>query len=197
MIEIEKKFILTDEEEKALIKDAEFLGEVINTEKYYDDADYSLTKKDLWFRNRNGRFELKVPMNESIENRVSDQYMELEDDKDILEYFNVDLGQSMEDFLMQKGYKPFCEMVTTRRKYKKEGFNIDLDVADFGYKLAEIEYMIEEDVDMEEATNIVLDFAKKHNIVIPDFIYGKVIEYLKINNPKHLQILIDEKVVKE
>ena len=63
MIEVEKKFILTTEQEKSLIEGADFLGEKKFTDIYYDDEDFSLTKKDLWLRNREGRFELKIPKN--------------------------------------------------------------------------------------------------------------------------------------
>ena len=195
MIEVEKKFILTPEQEKALIKGAEFLGEKKFTDVYYDDDNFSLTKKDIWLRERSGKFELKLPMNESLENRVSDQYLELDVEDDILAHFGA-RGVSIKDFLIEKGYKPFCEITTTRRKYKKEGFGIDLDIMDFGYTVAEIEYMTDNESKIQEVTNAIIAFAEKNNIISKNVIRGKVVEYLRMNNLKHFQALIDVKVVK-
>lgn len=198
MIEVEKKFTLTKEQEENLIRGAEFLGEKKFTDIYYDDANFSLTKKDLWLRQRDGKFELKIPMNASIEERISDQYRELENDEDILKYFNAGSNTSLEKFLDEKEYKSFCKITTTRKKYKKEEFIIDLDVMDFGYALAEIEYIVEDESRLNEATNAIIQFAKKHNITSNDaiFVRGKVAEYLKRNNQKHLQALLDAKVIK-
>lgn len=194
MVEVEKKFILTPEQEKALIDGAEFLGERKNTDIGYDGPDFSLTKKDIWLRNRNGKFELKLPMNESIEERISDQYKELESDEEILAYFGADTSEPLADFLGKNGYVPILTIVTTRRKYKKEGFNIDLDAMDFGYNVAEIEYMAEDDK-VKEATNAIIEFAKKHNIDTESVVRGKAVEYLRRNSPKHFQALIDAKII--
>jgi len=196
MIEVEKKVILTNEQEKALINGAEFLGEKKFTDIYYDDEGCALTSKDVWLRSRGGRFELKIPMNMYTGNRVLDQYKELESDKDILNYFRADIDKPLADFLIDKEYKPFCEIITTRKKYKKNGFNIDLDSLDFGYTIAEIEYMINDELKMDEATESIIAFAKKHNIDTDAVVRGKVIEYLRINNYKHFQALLDAGVIK-
>lgn len=195
MVEVEKKFILTPAQEKALIDGAEFLGEKKNIDIGYDGPNFSLTTKDIWLRNRNGKFELKLSMNESIEERISDQYKELETDEEILKYFNADAGQTLQDFLDKNGYKPILTIVTTRRKYKKEGLNIDLDSMDFGYNVAEIEYMAE-DEKIKEATNAIIEFAKKHGINTDSVVRGKAVEYLRRNSPKHFQALIDAKIIK-
>lgn len=197
MIEVEKKFILTEKEEKSLTTGAEFLGEKTFIDIYYDDENYSLTGKDIWLRKRSDRFELKIPLNLNIKERISDQYREIENDEDILKYFNANINEPLESFLINNKYFPFCEIKTTRRKYKKDGFNIDLDLMDFGYKLAEIEYMISNEAEMEQATKSILEFAKSCNIDTKAIVKGKVIEYLRLNDPKHFQTLIDLEVVKE
>ena len=195
MIEVEKKFILTKEQEKKLIEGAEFLGEKQFTDVYYDDADFSLTTKDIWLRERSGKFELKLPMNESPENRVSDQYRELDVEDDILAHFGA-RGISVKDFLTQKGYMPFCEITTTRRKYKKEGFSIDLDSMDFGYTIAEIECMVESEENLKDVSDSIITFAEKYHVASAGVKYGKVVEYLKRNNPKHFQAIVDAKLLK-
>ena len=197
MIEVEKKFILTNKQKRALINEAEFLGEKKFTDIYYDDENYFLTGKDIWFRSRDGRFELKIPMNVHIKDRISDQYKELENNKDILNYFNTDTQKPLEEFLSEKAYKPFCKITTTRKKYKKNGFNIDLDSMDFGYTIAEIEYMTNDETKLEEATNAIIAFAEEHNIDSAAVVRGKVVEYLRVNSCRHFQVLIDVGVIKE
>ena len=64
MIEVEKKFVLTTDNLAKLTTGAKFLGEKSFTDNYYDTKDYLLALKDHWFRNRDGRWELKVPFND-------------------------------------------------------------------------------------------------------------------------------------
>lgn len=196
MIEIEKKFILTEDQKNNLINEAEFLGEKKFTDIYYDNADFTLTKSDIWLRERDGKFELKIPMNESIKNRVSDQYRELDNERDILQYFRSGINKSLIDFLNQSRYESFCSITTTREKYKKNNFGIDLDSMDFGYRIAEIEYMTDDESKIQESTESIIAFAKKHHINTDTVVRGKVIEYIRLNNPRHFQILIEAQVIK-
>lgn len=195
MIEIEKKFILTDEQQQLLIEGAEFLGEKIFTDTYFDDISYSLTTKDLWLRERSGRFELKVPMNVSIEERVSDQYKELETEEEIAKQLHLSKNNNFAEALKADGYIPFITITTTRKKYKKDGYNIDMDTVDFGYNIAEIEYMTDDECEIKEATDKIIEYARSHGLS-EGIVRGKVVEYLRRNNPPHFQALIDAKVIK-
>jgi len=194
MIEVEKKFILTKDQEEKLTEGADFLGENVNIDLGYDDADFSLTTKDIWLRRRNGKFELKIPLNATRESRISDQYEEIDDEDAILKYFGAK-NASLEDFLQEKKYQSLFTIVTTRRKYKKGGFNIDLDQMDFGYNVAEIEKMIENKEDIQKTTNEIILFAKDHGINTTQNIYGKAIEYFRRHSPKHFQALVTAKIV--
>lgn len=196
MIEVESGFIITPEQEEKLIEGADFLGEKKFTDVYYDDEEYSLTTKDIWLRKRDDKFELKVSLNKSIEKRVSDQYEELDNETDILKYFGADTIRLFGDFLKERGYKPFCEITTMRRKYKKDGFNIDLDTVNFGYEILEIELMVSGSSKMDEATQSIIKFAEKHNITKEEE-WGKVIEYVRRNNPEHFKALVDAKIIKQ
>src|SRR5579864_1260452 len=98
MIEVEKKFILTPDQEKKLIEGAEFVVEKQFTDIYYDDKDFSLTTKDIWLRERDSKYELKLPMNKSSERRVVDQYRELDVEDDILAHFGAQ-GIDIKSFL--------------------------------------------------------------------------------------------------
>jgi len=194
-IEVEKKFILTGEQERRLLDGAEFLGEKKLTDVYYDDDRYSLTRKDIWLRSRNGKFELKAPMNVPIEERVTDRYQELETDHEILAYLKLPENKALADALRESGYGPFATITATRKKYRKDGYHIDLDAADFGYHLAEIEYMTDEASAVDEATRKIMDYAGSHGLVGDGVVYGKVVEFLRRNNPAHFYALREAGVI--
>ena len=59
MIEIEKKFIPEEGDIERITEGAEFISETVNDDIYYD-KDFSLTKRDIYVRRRNGAFEMKV-----------------------------------------------------------------------------------------------------------------------------------------
>ncbi|OGC82605.1 MAG: hypothetical protein A2788_00165 [Candidatus Abawacabacteria bacterium RIFCSPHIGHO2_01_FULL_46_8] len=101
--------------------------------------------------------------------------------------------------MAKAGYSPFCTCKTTRRKYKKEPFIIDLDIVDFQdfiYYIGEIELMVNEKSEIESAIGKIIDFAKSQNLTIAP-VRGKVLEYLKRVKPNHYQTLVRAKVVKD
>jgi len=198
MIEVEKKFILNEQDKERLTKDAQFLNERVFTDIYYDTEVFSLTANDKWLRSRGGRFELKLPLHEGAD-RLADQYDELEDEQKIREALNLLANGNLADNLAKAGYSPFCTCKTTRRKYKKEPFIIDLDIVDFQdftYNIGEIELMVKEKSEIESAIDKIMDFAKSQNLTIAP-VRGKVIEYLKRTKPNHYQALVRAKVVKD
>jgi adenylate cyclase class IV len=198
MIEVEKKFILEGEDEKRLIDKAEFIGEKVFTDIYYDTNDFSLTIKDKWLRSREGRFELKLTLHQGGE-RKAGQYEEIENEEKIRNILNIPVEKDMEDDLEKNGYLKFCICKTTRKKYKKEFFNIDIDFVnfeDFNYELAEIELMIENKSDIDGAIEKIINFAKEKGLKT-SLVRGKVIEYLKRKKPEHYQALVNSGTVKD
>lgn len=196
MIEVEKKFILSDEDIDRITKGAGFLGEKSFTDTYFDDSDYSLTKSDKWLRLRDDRFELKLPMNEGkgSSRRQLDQYEELDTDEAIQKALNIKSPSILKEDLEINGYKPFSTFTTTRKKYKKGDFIIDLDVIDFGYSIGEIELMVENQSEMEEALNKILAFAREQRLSVAP-VRGKVFEYVRRNNPEHFNALKEAGVI--
>ncbi|MCL5411645.1 MAG: CYTH domain-containing protein [Patescibacteria group bacterium] len=196
MIEVEKKLLLTETETEKLIQGASFLGEKTFTDAYYDNENYDLTRNDLWLRTRDGRFELKVPLNEgkSAHERILDRYREFETDEEIRKELGITGRQTLEQDLRAQGYFPFSTIMTNRKKYKQGNFGIDLDVMDFGYKVVEIELMVEDDSQMEKAAEEIMDFAKENGFEIPS-VGGKVVEFLSRYSPKHYQVLVESGVV--
>ncbi|MEK7664385.1 MAG: CYTH domain-containing protein [Patescibacteria group bacterium] len=189
MFEIEKNFILTKEQEDNLIKDSEFIGQKVFTDIYYDKENYDLTKKDIWFRARDGKFELKLPL---VNNEAGDRYEEVDDEDHIKEVLNIK-GESLKESLGKYGYIPFCVCKTTRKKYKQGDFNIDVDSAEFDngfrYSISEIELMIDDDKKANEAAEKIINFAKNYGL--RSVKNGKIIEYLKIYRPNQFKVLSD------
>jgi len=198
MIEVEKKFILSEEDRKRLTKGAQFLGERVFTDVYFDTQSFSLTKKEEWLRSREGKFELKISLGERIDGSV-DRYDEIEDEEKIREFINLAPSGNFSDALKKAGYSPFCFCKTARRKYKKNSFILDLDVVDFqdfSYNIAEIELMVKDKIEIEKAIEKIMLFAKEQDLAITP-VRGKVIEYLKQKRPEHYQSLVKAGVVKD
>jgi len=189
MIEVEKKFAVGQGELAHLLAGAHFLGEVKHTDIYYDTANRDLTKQSIWLRAREGRFELKVPM--EIDNQMRDvtSYDEIEDDVLIAEKLGFPADKPLGQMLDSQGYRPFATITTTRSKHEKEGFHIDVDRTDFGHDIVEIEVMVPGKEDMAVARQRILDFAVAQGIPIEKHIRGKVIEYLRRNDPEHFHAL--------
>lgn len=198
MIEVEKKFILNEEDKKRILTDSIFLNERVFTDIYYDTKLFTLTSQDKWLRSRDGKFELKLPLH-SGSDRITDQYDELDDDKKISLALDLPIDVSLIDELVRAGYSPFCTCTTTRRKYKRGEFIIDIDTVtfqDFVYHIGEIELMMHKKSEINNAVQKIMDFAKSQNLTIAP-VRGKVIEYLKRTDQKHYQSLVQAKVVKD
>lgn len=187
MIEVEKKFFITPQQEKLLIQDAEFVGEKVFVDEYFDYSNWSLTTKDTWLRMRGDRWELKMPLNIGPD-RMVDQYREIENESEIIIELGFDNTKSLVDNLKGLGIEKFCRIETTRRKYKKNGFTIDIDRMDFGYDICEIEKMVNSEHEIEPAIKDILEYAKTAGLTSAR-VRGKVLEYLRRNNPAHMEAI--------
>ena len=181
MIEIEKKFIPEEGDIERITKDAEFISKKINDDTYYD-KNFSLTKKDIYIRKRNGAFEMKVGIRrEGLEGIIS-TYEEVDDEDKIREKIGITKKGNLEEDLKVNGYSPFGAWKTSRKKYKKGEFTIDIDSVDYGYEVIEIELLVKDPLNMDKATNKILDFAKESNLT-KNAKTGKVSQFLKRNYP--------------
>ena len=197
MIEIEKKFILNEREKEQILKNAQFLGDKIFTDIYYDTKDYSLTLKDYWLRFRDGRAELKVPVKKE-NNTFINQYEEITDEDKIRQKINIPKVKDLISDLNVNNYNPFCKCKTTRTKYKKDIFSIDLDFVDFNdfsYNIAEVEIMIEKETTIDDAVEKINIFAKENNLKL-ESVKGKVIEYINRKIPHLYNKLLNKGIVK-
>ncbi len=193
MIEVEKKFLLSKEQKKRLIEGAEFVGEKVFTDVYYDTADFAMTTNDKWLRERSGKYELKISFNKDAAHRVGDLYEEVEDENKIREILGITGEEGMEKDLENCGYLKFCTCKTTRRKYRKEGFGIDIDFVEYGdgfeYGLAEIELMVQDEAEMSNALGKIISFAESNGLET-GYVRGKVLVYLREKKPEHFWALV-------
>lgn len=196
--EVEKKFVLNKGQKEKLLEGAEFLSEKKFTDTYFDNDEFSLGLSDMWLRKRDQQFNLKIPMREKKEELIN-KYHEVEGELAIREIFAIPIVSDFEKDLESFGHKPFCVFQTTRRKYVKEGFIIDLDEADFGdwhYELAEIELLVESKEKMKEAEEKIYEFAERHNLEIKH-VNGKLLEFIRRKIPKFYAELVRREVVFE
>lgn len=192
--EFEKKFILTDEQKEKLLEDAEFLGEKIFTDTYFDNADFSLALSDMWLKKRDDEFNLKIPMRQK-EGETINKYHEVDGEMAIREVFAIPKVLDFEKDLQSFGHKPFCVLKTTRKKFFKNGFTIDLDESDFGdwkYRLVEIRLVVNRKDEMNEAEEKIYDFARKHGLETKH-IDGKLSEFIKRELPELYEKIKEEK----
>jgi adenylate cyclase class IV len=198
MFEVEKKFKLSNNESKKLLEGAEFISEKTFTDIYYDTPEYSLTKNDIWLRKRGEEFELKIPMHQMGQHLLQ-QYQEIEGEEKIREIFSIAPIVDFETDILAFSYEPFCVCTTTRRKFKKDKFTIDLDLVeygDFSYELAEIELLVETKEQMDEAAREIEEFASSLGLK-QGYVRGKVLEYLARKCPAHFEALVASGVIKE
>jgi predicted adenylyl cyclase CyaB len=198
MIEVEKKFILTEADRERLTLGAEFLKEKTFTDVYYDNAKFGLTTTDRWLRLRDGKWELKMPLLHGKE-RMADQYDELETEPEIRQALSLGEGEDLADDLEIAGYVPFATLTTVRKKFKRGEFVIDLDEIDFGesdYMIGEIELMVNDKSEIDSAVERIVQFAEDNGLTIAP-VRGKVIEYMKRLAPVHYQAMVDSGITKD
>lgn len=196
MFEVEKKFILSEKQKEKLLQGATFLNEKTFTDTYYDNEKFSLALNDMWLRKRDDEFNLKIPMRES-QGEMINKYHEVEGEMAIREIFAIPKVLDFEKDLASFGHKPFCIFKTTRQKYEKDGFIIDLDKGDFDdwqYELAEIELLVESKEDMKVAEEKIYDFARAHGLEIKH-VNGKLVTFIERKLPELYGKLREEKVV--
>jgi len=180
MIEVEKKFAASELDIERITKDAEFIGDTVNKDTYYDREGFPLVKNNMFLRKRNGKFELKLYVAE--EGSTVDKYLELEYDEAIKTKLNIGADKNISEYLAENEYFPFGSWETKRRRFKKDGFTIDIDSVDFGHNVVEIELMVEEGGDTQQAARRILNFANSMDLK-KDIQEGKAMVFIKRMNP--------------
>ena len=194
MIEVEKKFQITNAQRDRLLEGAEFVYK-----KDIRDTDFDrgveLCTKDLWLRERDGRFELKYPLHtKGHGSRKADQYREYETDAEIIGALTLTGEMLSAEGLATQGFSPIVSYVTTRTSYEKEGFTIVIDHVDFGYTVCEIERMTEEGGDIDALAEEISAFAQAQGLST-DPVLGKALVYFKRFDRPRLQARVEAGII--
>lgn len=158
MIEVEKKFRPTEEQLEAMLSGADFVGEKLLHDIYYDYPDYRLFKKEAKLRSRNGVFELKIGDDENA--GISE---EIENEQGIEKYLGTSLP--LTEFI-SKNLIVIIDYVQKRKKYTKGEFTIDVDELDFGYSCVEVELLVAEEKDVSSAEKKLAAFVQSVGLKI-------------------------------
>ncbi|KAA8580931.1 hypothetical protein FQN60_013889, partial [Etheostoma spectabile] len=176
-VEVERKFVCNADTLKTLEKiGAVCLGQRQFCDQYFDTPTFKLTLRDMWLRKRKECWELKCPtaFNEAKETSeeqskaaaLCSRYKEItnlpeiqirvkEVLKDVREDRETETSRSQEDeaWLSTMNLVCFAEFTTMRRSFtlEEEGVQIDLDQADFGFSVGEIEVLLPEGGDVQSA----------------------------------------------
>jgi adenylate cyclase class IV len=198
MFEVEQNFNLSPEQKQRLLTDAEFQHEKTIVDTYFDTDANKFTLQDMWLRERNGKFELKVPIDMKTTS-LMDQYEEIEDEQEILRRLALPTKANLRDTLTTNQFHPFCTCITVRKTYSKEGFTIVLDEvtyleSDLRFNTCEIELLVETREQMPEASSKIIAFAEKNGLTA-EYLHGKVLEYLIHEKPEHYEALVQAGVV--
>ena len=174
MIEVEKSFDPNEEQLADILKGAEFLGEVVNHDVYYDYPDFRLAKQKIKLRFRNGSPELKIEKSETVDE-------ETEDEESIKKFFGIDTP--LQEFVASELIE-IINYENTRRKYKKEGINIDVDSLDFGMQSCDFELMVEREEEVKSAEEKIFAFALSYGLDPAKWNIGKRRTYLQKFKPE-------------
>jgi len=208
MIEVEKTLPFDEAARARLVSGAEFLHEKKLVDTYYDHNDLRLTTSDRWLRERNGRFELKLPVEGGFRG-PADRYEELETDGEIARALDLPdnrhtlsdrtkcgaTERTLREELVRADYLPFGTITTTRTTYQKGGFTLDFDATDSGFAAVEIELMVNNTAETEAAAQKILAFALAHGLEDKP-LNGKVVEYIRTHRPAHFAALQKAGVVR-
>jgi adenylate cyclase class IV len=202
MIEIEKKFLLTEDQLNALLDGARPLGQKQFEDAYLDTVDYSLSTNDLWFRQRDGVYELKVPLRSvGTNNTGTNRYHELTDEKEIASELQLTVKTNLTAALAKAAIVPFITCYTDRKSYEKDGFHIDVDAAsykdsNFTYAVAEIELLITDESQADDAEQSIIRYAQTYDLTTDKVILGKIGAFLKEEKPDHYAALVAANVLR-
>ncbi|XP_005290219.2 thiamine-triphosphatase [Chrysemys picta bellii] len=88
------------------------------------------------------------------------------------------------------GLQEFASFVTQRRSYRLGGLRVDLDQADFGYAVAEVEALVGAQEDVPAALEEVLQLRRALGRDGATRVPGKMSVYLQRHRPRHYQELL-------
>ncbi|XP_061821422.1 thiamine-triphosphatase isoform X2 [Nerophis lumbriciformis] len=203
-IEVERKFLCSADTLKILQEIGVCACQRQFHDQYFDTPQFHLTLRDVWLRKRKGCWELKCPVarvtgaeeTQSEASALCSRYKEITNLRDI----KMKLMEVLKDIckdVTSLEQTSCCVTESCRHEMDSEQDKcwVDLDEADFGYRVGEIEVLIPEGGDMRAALDKIERTAKKLGLTGDQRIDGKMSVYLKINHPEHYERLMREHIL--
>lgn len=158
MIEVERGYRLNETDYEIIKNNFEKVGEKHIYDEYYDDDGYTLMKWSFYIRNRNGDWDLKIPVKEE---RPCDTYHEVEGKEEVKKAL-ADLGYDFDNhniahLIIDKSREKF------KTTFAWKDIAIDVDKCDAGH-IYEIELMVEDVSDIEEGYKIMENFRNEYGL---------------------------------
>ncbi|KAF7691754.1 thiamine-triphosphatase [Silurus meridionalis] len=221
-VEVERKFVCdTHILEKLKEIGAVCLGQYEFKDQYFDSTDFTLTLKDFWLRKREGSWELKrsTSSHSNADKRAQGGCTKYREITDMLQIraelmevyvdptsdsFQTERGKDVHEFekwLQEMKLECFAEFTTQRCSYALEydeghgKVRVDLDRADFGYCVGEIEVLVAEGNEMKSAMQSIEKTAEILGISGEQKTRGKMEVYLQRFRPDHYTELLKAHVM--
>ncbi|XP_019942781.1 thiamine-triphosphatase [Paralichthys olivaceus] len=215
-VEVERKFICDADTLKTLEElGAVCVGQKQFQDQYFDNPQFDLTLRDMWLRKRKGCWELKCPAEETSGEQsraaaLCTRYKEITSlheiqlrvaaiIPDVCEDRDTETASSHQDesWLSRKNLACFAEFTTLRQSFNLEegGVQIDLDQADFGYHVGELEVVIPEGGDVQAALEKIERTAQKLGLTGDRRVEGKMNVFLKRYHPEHYAKLLSAHIL--
>ncbi|KAG7216775.1 hypothetical protein INR49_021173 [Caranx melampygus] len=159
---------------------AKCVGQQQFHDQYFDTPQFDLTLRNMWLRKRKGCWELKCPpaavsmsggqnkaaaMCTCYKEITSLPEIQLRVTEVIGDVGDTETGLSQQDesWLSKMNLVCFAEFTTVRQSFtlEEDGVKIDLDQADFGYHVGEVEMIIPEGGDVQAAVERIDETARK------------------------------------
>ncbi|KAM4809370.1 thiamine-triphosphatase [Rhinophrynus dorsalis] len=204
-IEVERKFVPGPHVEDQLHKlGAELQKDLVFRDSYYDSPDCQLTLRDFWLRRRDDKWELKYPPEHSTRGLcgASTQYLELDCETDITHRVSELLGVPCPLNLESLGLKEFASFITSRRRFQmptkgdcSRRVVVDLDIADYGFAVGEVEVLVETQEEVPSALHEVEEICKQLGVLSESPVPGKMSTFLQRYRPDHYRQLLEAHVL--
>ncbi|KAM9070534.1 thiamine-triphosphatase [Sarcophilus harrisii] len=175
-------------------------------DSYYDTRELTLMKADHWLRHREGSgWELKCPAAGGNTGSHT-EYLELTAEAAIAARLCERLAtaglaaESVSETLAPLELQEVASFVTERSVWKlalsgagdeEEPLTVDLDTADFGYAVGEVEALVREEAEVPKALEKIHSLSSLLGVSQQEQTPGKLIVYLKRFRPQDYQRLLE------
>ncbi|XP_004319616.3 thiamine-triphosphatase [Tursiops truncatus] len=209
LIEVERKFVPSPGTEERLQELGGTLERRVTfRDSYYDTPELSLMRADYWLRQREGSgWELKCPGAASVSGPHT-KYMELTAEPAVVaqlcEVLRAEVpvpgAGGVAAVLGPLGLQEVASFVTKRSAWKlvprgadeeERPLRVDLDTADFGYAVGEVEALVQEEAEVPAALEKIHSLSSMLGVLAQETAPAKLIVYLQRFRPQDYQRLLE------